>query len=53
MHFDLSLYIQPRTNLECLATPFTKEEIESVVANLTNEKSREPDGFNTEFMKKC
>jgi hypothetical protein len=52
MHFDLSLYIHPSANLEGLAMPFTKEEIDSVVTNLPNGKSLGPNGFNIEFMKK-
>jgi hypothetical protein len=53
MHLDLRQYISPRINLEDLATPFFKEEIDSVVSNLPNGKSPGPDGLNTEFMKKC
>jgi hypothetical protein len=53
MHFDLSLYIQPMANLENLTLPFTKDEINKIVANFPDGKSPGLDGFNTEFMKKC
>lgn len=36
-----------------LESPFSKEEIDKVVADLPNNKSPGPDGFNGEFMKKC
>jgi hypothetical protein len=36
-----------------LEAPFSKEEIDSIVQNLPSGKSSEPDGFNSDFMKKC
>jgi hypothetical protein len=39
--------------MEDLATPFTKEEIDSIVHNLPLEKSLRWDIFNSEFMNKC
>jgi hypothetical protein len=39
-------------NLDSLALPFSKEEIDKVVVNLPNGKSPGPNGFNNEFMKK-
>jgi hypothetical protein len=33
--------------------PFSKEEIDSIIKNLPSEKSPGPDGFNTDFLKKC
>jgi hypothetical protein len=34
-------------------TPFTKHEIYSVIASLPLDRSPRPDGFNTNFIKKC
>jgi hypothetical protein len=39
-------------DLESLALPFGKEEIDRVVVNLPNGKSPGPDEFNNESMKK-
>lgn len=36
-----------------LEEPFTREEIDAVVRNLSNDKALGPDGFNNEFIKKC
>jgi hypothetical protein len=36
-----------------LADPFTAAEIDSIINNLPNGKSPGPDGFNSDFMKKC
>jgi len=41
------------TDLAWLQDPFTREEIDSVVRNLPNNKAPRPDGFNSEFIKKC
>jgi hypothetical protein len=39
--------------LEVLQAPSQKEEIDNIVQNLPLGKSTDPDGFNTNFMKKC
>jgi hypothetical protein len=36
-----------------LVIPFSNEEIDGVVKNMKIDKSPWPDGFNTDFMKKC
>jgi hypothetical protein len=53
MHYNLNDLLIPVPNLDQLAHPFTNEEIDSIVENLPSEKSLGPDGFNTDFMKKC
>jgi hypothetical protein len=53
MHFDLSELLHSSVDLENLVTPFSQEEINDIVKNLPNGKSPEPDGFNTDFLKKC
>jgi hypothetical protein len=53
MHFDLNFFISPSVELQDLILPFQKEEIDNIVSNLPNGKSPGPDGFNTEFLKKC
>ena len=39
--------------LEVLDEPFTREEIDKIIAELPNHKCPGPDGFNGEFLKKC
>jgi hypothetical protein len=39
-------------NLEEIVTPFTKEDIDKVVEELSNDKAPGPDGFNGTFFKK-
>jgi hypothetical protein len=39
--------------LEDLVNPFTIEEFVAIVRNLKADKSPGPDGFNTNFIKKC
>ena len=51
--FDHSAYLSPNPHLESLSYPFSKEEIDSVVKALPSDKSPGPDGFNTDFIKKC
>jgi hypothetical protein len=53
MHFELRDLIQPSDDLEGLIIPFAKEEIDQIVKNLPCGKSPGPDGFNTDFIKKC
>ena len=50
---DLSTLLTNHSNLALLEEPFTTEEIDSVVASLPSYKSPGPDGFNTDFIKKC
>lgn len=44
MYFDLSNLLQRGENLEWLQDPFTREEIDRIVADLPNDKSPGPDG---------
>ena len=53
MYLDLNALLSASSELDWLESPFTKEEIDSIIANLPNNKSPGPDGFNGEFMKKC
>jgi hypothetical protein len=53
MLYDLSKLLQQSAMLDSLSEPFTHEEIDVVVANLPSDKSPGPDGFNTNFVKKC
>jgi hypothetical protein len=53
MHFDLENLIEPIQDLDWLEEPFTVEEIIGIIANLATHKSPRPDGFNSDFMKKC
>jgi hypothetical protein len=52
IYFDLGSLIHRDDDLEDLAAPFSKEEIDNIVKNLPLGKSPGPDGFNTNFMKK-
>jgi hypothetical protein len=51
--FDLSSLISLQEDLHWLEEPFTKQDIDSIVAALPTDKSPGPDGFNTNFLKKC
>ena len=53
MNFDLPAFIQPDLDLSFLVNPFSKEEIDAVVKHLPSDKAPRPDGFNTDFLKKC
>jgi hypothetical protein len=53
MHFDLETLLQAADHLQCPTEPFTRAGIDSVVKNLPSDKSPGPDGFNTDFVKKC
>ena len=37
----------------CLEEPFTNDEIDNIIKSLPSDKSPGPDGFNTDFVKKC
>jgi len=39
--------------LEWLEQPFSKEEIDRIIAELPTNKFPGPNGFNGEFLKKC
>jgi hypothetical protein len=53
MFVDLSNLLNTSQKLGCLSEPFTSAEIDYVVQNLPHDKSPGPDGFNTDFLKKC
>lgn len=53
MVFDLSSLFSNDTELSVPEDPFTHEEIDQVVAHQPSDKSPGPDGFNTDFIKKC
>jgi hypothetical protein len=53
MYFDLDDILHSVDGLETLVTPFSKEEIDAIVNDLPSGKSPGPDGFNTDFLKKC
>jgi hypothetical protein len=52
MYFDLSSLLNRVDNLDDLALPFSKDEIDDVIRGLPIGKSPGPDGFNTDFIKK-
>lgn len=51
--FNLDHIMQATVDLSSLQLPFAKEEIDYVVRSLPSDKSPSPDGFNTDFVKKC
>jgi hypothetical protein len=53
MHFDLDSILVPINDLDDLVLPFSNDEVDVVVKQLKSKKSLGPDGFNTDFMKKC
>lgn len=53
MVFNLSDILQQVDGLEHLEAPFSKEEIDSIVSELSNNKSPGLDGFTNEFLKGC
>jgi hypothetical protein len=53
MLLDLGSLIQPTPGLEDLSSPFTKEEIDTVVSSLPIDMAPGPDGFNGQFLKSC
>jgi hypothetical protein len=53
MMFDLSSFFTDQPDLSMLEAPFSQEEIDQVVAHLPPGKFPGPDGFNTDFIKKC
>jgi hypothetical protein len=53
MYYDLEDLLAPDPNLATLEHSFSKEEIDSVIKQLPNNKAPGPDGFNGDFFKKC
>lgn len=53
MIFDIQDLLQPHANLEDLNQPFSQEEIDGVVSNMPTHKFPGPNGFNTDFLKRC
>lgn len=53
MHFDLDDLLNPIEDMHWLEEPFTEQEINNIVSNMPSHKSPGPDGFNTDFMKRC
>jgi hypothetical protein len=53
IHFDLDSLMQPEVDLSSLVQPFAKDEIDAVIRALPSDKTLGPDGFNTDFVKKC
>jgi hypothetical protein len=53
MYFNLDELIQPVMDLEALINHITHEEVNTIVKNLPSGKSPGPDGFNSNFIKKC
>jgi hypothetical protein len=51
--FDLVNLLTSHDGLQWLDSPFTKQEIDSIIKSLPSDKSSGPDGFNTNFVKKC
>jgi hypothetical protein len=51
--FDLGTLLDSSTELGCLSEAFSHEEIDDVIKNLPLDKSPGPDGFNTNFVKRC
>jgi len=41
------------TDLSSLVAPFDRQQIDLVVRSLHSDKAPGPDGFNTDFTKKC
>jgi hypothetical protein len=53
LYYDLGSLLAMDDDLAALEAPFSKEEIDSINANLPNNRSPGPDGFTGEFIKKC
>ena len=49
--FDLPNLLNSHDGLQCMDSPFTKQEIDSIIKALPSDKSPGPDGFNTNFVK--
>jgi hypothetical protein len=53
IQFNLDNLIQTAADLSSLVIPFSQQEIDSMVRALPSDKALGPDGFNTDFVKKC
>lgn len=53
INFNLDTLIQNTVDLGSLVVPFTHQEIDSIVRSLPSDKAPGPDGFNTDYVKKC
>ena len=53
MKFELANNIKKRNDLDQLAVPFTKEEIDVVIKELPADRAPGPDGFTGLFLKSC
>lgn len=51
--FDLSQHFTSQMDLSQLVEPTEKAEIDQVVRLLPSNKAPGPDGFNTDFIKRC
>jgi hypothetical protein len=52
MRFNLQELVQSH-DLQSIAEPFSKEDIDKVISAMPNDKPPGPDGFNGLFLKKC
>jgi hypothetical protein len=53
MQFDLHAIVKRHDNFEVLCSPFSTEEIDTIILDLPSDKAPGPDGFNNTFIKKC
>lgn len=53
MQFDLQILLHSTENLTWMEEPFIEEEINGVISELPTNKSPGPDGFNSDFTRKC
>lgn len=53
MQYNMDDLVTEHEGLDQIATPFSGEEIDSVVKNMPLDKAPGPDGFNGMFFKKC
>lgn len=53
MGFNLETLIRPVEGLHSLSSPFTTEEMDSVVKYMPHDRAPGPDGFSGQFLKKC
>lgn len=53
MKFNLPSLIEASQDLSSLTQPFSHVEIDNVIKHLPSDKAPGPDGFNTDFIKRC
>lgn len=51
--YNLSQVVQTKDNLESLARPFSIDDIDKVIKQMSTNKAPSPDGFNGFFLKNC